>query len=188
MERRGILRCKILMLVELKQNKTKLTIKNAQGLFTQIFQISLIPYFLARYSALEYSHWSRDGLGWLKDSPIREQLPDAIVLCVAMAFWCHGTMVSTREKALARKDVVTQTECPHTAVQVSGCSKCLSMLPLAKGGRDSTFVRHEQVDDLLNMVVKLKEELERLIQCEQEIDWWSNSPLNLQERHKGDTS
>lgn len=55
-ERRGILRCKILMLVELKQNKTKLTIKNAQGLFTQIFQISLIPYFLARYSALEYSH------------------------------------------------------------------------------------------------------------------------------------
>lgn len=49
------------MLVELKQNKTKLTIKNAQGLFTQIFQISLIPYFLARYSALEMHSTLKQG-------------------------------------------------------------------------------------------------------------------------------
>ena len=46
------------------------------------------------------------------------------------------------------------------------------------------------MDDLLSVVVKLKEEGKRLRsirECEQETDWWSNSLLNLQERHWGDT-
>jgi len=41
-----------------------------------------------------------------------------------------------------------------------------------KGGRDSTRLRCEQVDDLLSTVVQLKEEVERLRsirQCKQEV-------------------
>lgn len=103
-----------------------------------------------------------------------------------------GAMVSTRQKVLARKNVATQTECPpkSMAIQVSSCSKFLSVLLLVKGSMDSICVRCEQVDNLLSMVVKLKEEVERLRsirECEQEIDLWGNSLLNLQKRHKGDT-
>ena len=39
-------------------------------------------------------------------------------------------------------------------------------------------VRCEQVDELLSLVVELKEEVERLRtirECEREIDWWSDS-------------
>jgi len=46
-------------------------------------------------------------------------------------------------------------------------------LLLVKGGWDSTCVRCEQVDDLLSMVMKLKEEVERLrsiSEYKQEID------------------
>lgn len=67
--------------------------------------------------------------------------------------------------------MATHVACPprNVAVQVPGCSKHLPM----KGSRDFTCVRCEQVDDLLSMVGKLKEEAERLksiIVCEQEID------------------
>ena len=70
--------------------------------------------------------------------------------------------------------------CPprNVAVQVPSCSKRLPV----KGGRDFTCVRCEQVDDLLSMVVKLKEEAERfrsITECKQEVDLWSNSLLNL---------
>lgn len=72
------------------------------------------------------------------------------------------------------------SECPpeNVAVQVSSCSKCLSLLLLMTGGKNSTCVRCEQMDDLLSMVAKLKEEVEklrRIKECEQEIGWWSNS-------------
>lgn len=49
------------------------------------------------------------------------------------------------------------------------------MLPL-KGGRDTTYVSCEQVDDLLNLVAELSKEVERLRRIrksEQEIDWWT---------------
>ena len=52
------------------------------------------------------------------------------------------------------------------------------MLLPEEGGRDSTCVRHEQVDEHLSLVVELKEEVERLRtirEYEQEIDWWSDS-------------
>lgn len=51
-----------------------------------------------------------------------------------------------------------------------------------KGGGASTSVRREQVGDLLSVVEELKEKGERLRnnrECEQEIDWWSNSVLNV---------
>lgn len=72
-------------------------------------------------------------------------------------------VVSTRQRALARKSVATVTEClPKNVVgQVSGCSEYLSLLLLVKAGRDSTCIKHEQVDDLLSTMVKL-EEVKRL--------------------------
>ena len=64
------------------------------------------------------------------------------------------------------------------AVRVSGCRDCLRLLLPGEGGRDSTYVRCEQVDELIQLVVELKEEVQRLRtirECEWEIDWWSDS-------------
>lgn len=47
------------------------------------------------------------------------------------------------------------------------------------------------MEDLLSMVTELKKEVERLRhirECEQEIDWWSNSLPYLQESQRGDIS
>ena len=50
----------------------------------------------------------------------------------------------------------------HAAVQVSGCGECLALSLLQEGSRDTTCVRCEQVEDLLSLVGKLNEEVERL--------------------------
>lgn len=50
-----------------------------------------------------------------------------------------------------------------SAVQVSVCSECLSLLLPLKGSRDSTCMISEQVVDLLCVVVELKKEVERLM-------------------------
>ncbi|XP_074667595.1 uncharacterized protein LOC141917867 [Strix aluco] len=98
-------------------------------------------------------------------------------------------MVSTRVKTTTRKNMSTQTElpCKHAAVQVPGCRECLSLSVLSEGTSDNTCVRCDQLDDLLSLVVELKEEVERLRsirECEREIDWWSNTlaPLKQQEQ------
>lgn len=93
-------------------------------------------------------------------------------------------MVSTRQRAYSKKTMATQMEgLPrNVAVQVSGCWECLSLLLPGEGGRDSTCVRCKQVDELLSLVVELKEEVERLKairECERETDWWSD-PLACQ--------
>ena len=65
----------------------------------------------------------------------------------------------------------------HSA-QVSGCSECQSLAFAVLGERDSTCVRCDQLNDLLSLVVDLKEEVERLRsikECEREIDWWSQT-------------
>ena len=98
-------------------------------------------------------------------------------------------MVSTRPKAVARRNVATQTELTrkHTAVQVSGCRECLSLSAVPEGGRDTTCVRCDQVDDLLGLVAELKEEVERLRsirECEREIDWWSRTLPSLRQRQQ----
>ena len=92
-------------------------------------------------------------------------------------------MVSTRQRACTRKTVATQTEgLPrNVAVQVSGCRECQSLLLLREDGKDATCVRCEQVDELLSLVVELREEVERLRtirECEQ-IDWWSDSERKM---------
>ena len=48
----------------------------------------------------------------------------------------------------------------NMAVQVSGCKECLSLLLPAEGGRVSTCVRCEQMNELLSLVVELKEKVE----------------------------
>ncbi|KFU84659.1 hypothetical protein M959_03165, partial [Chaetura pelagica] len=76
--------------------------------------------------------------------------------------------------------VGTQTELPsrHAAVQVSGCSECLSLALVSEGTSDSACVRCEQVNDLLRQVVELTEEVARLRairEYESEIDGWSQT-------------
>jgi len=82
-------------------------------------------------------------------------------------------MVSTRQKALAKKTVAAQTESlPRTAAVERG-RECLSLLLPPKDDRDATCVRCEQVDDLLSVVAELKEEVKRLRtikECELEVD------------------
>lgn len=66
----------------------------------------------------------------------------------------------------------------NVVVQVSGFREFLNLLLLVKGSRDMIYVRCDQVDDLLCMMVELKEEMERLRstrKCKQAIDWWNNS-------------
>ena len=72
----------------------------------------------------------------------------------------------------------------HAAVQVSGCGECLALSLLQEGSWDTTCVRCEQVEDLLSLVVELKEEVERLRSiwdCGKRIDRWSCARLSLQE-------
>jgi len=85
-------------------------------------------------------------------------------------------------KAAAKKNVETQTEVPKqdASVQVFGCSEFQSLAFAVLGERDSTCVRCDQLNDLLSLVVDLKEEVERLRsikECEREIDWWSQTLL-----------
>ena len=62
-----------------------------------------------------------------------------------------------------KDSILTQMEgLPRNVdVQVSGCTQRLSLLLPGEGGRNSTCVRCEQVEDLLSMVAELKEEVER---------------------------
>ena len=56
----------------------------------------------------------------------------------------------------------------------------------AGSARACCCVRCEQVDELLSLVVELREEVERLRtirECEQEIDWWSDSERKMQRSH-----
>jgi len=75
----------------------------------------------------------------------------------------------------------------HTAVQVSGCRECLSMVLVPEDSRDNSCVLCDQVDDLLSLVAELKEEVERLRsirECEREIDWWSCTLQSLRPRQQ----
>ena len=86
-------------------------------------------------------------------------------------------MAVPRWKATARKNVETQTEVlkQDGSVQVSGCSECQSLAFAVLGEGDSSHVRCDQLNDLLSLVVDLKEEVERLRsikKCERKIDWW----------------
>ncbi|XP_072204137.1 uncharacterized protein [Excalfactoria chinensis] len=87
-----------------------------------------------------------------------------------------------RRKAAARRSVKTQTEVHkrHASVQVTGCSECHSLaLEVPVDGSCACF-RCDQINDLLSMVVCLKEEVERLRSIkdsENEIDWWCQALL-----------
>ena len=102
-------------------------------------------------------------------------------------------MVSTRTRAIARRDVAMQTELPqkHAATQVSGCRECQGLALMMEGCRDNIGMRCEQVEDLLSMVAELKEEVTRLRtirECKREIDWWSHSLPSLRRAHQLEAS
>ena len=68
------------------------------------------------------------------------------------------------------------------AQKCGGSGLCLQgvseLLLLMEDGKDATCMRCEQVDELLSLVVKLREEVENLRtirECEWEADWWSDS-------------
>lgn len=88
-------------------------------------------------------------------------------------------MVSTRQKVLERKksdtDWVPVHKCGCPGFWLQGVP--LSLLLLVEGGRDTTCMRCEQVEDLLIPVAELEEEerLRSIRDCEQEVDWWTNS-------------
>jgi len=50
----------------------------------------------------------------------------------------------------------------HASVHIHGCSECQSLALAVQGGRDDICVRCDQLDDLLFLMVDLKEEVERL--------------------------
>ena len=77
----------------------------------------------------------------------------------------------------------------HAVVQVSGCRECLVLSLLQEGSWDTTRVQCEQVDDLLSLVMELKEEVESLTSiwvCGKGINWWSCTLPSLQEGCGGD--
>lgn len=78
-------------------------------------------------------------------------------------------------KAAAKKNVETRTEVPeqHASAQVSDCSECQSLAFIVLGEGDNTCVRCNRLNDLLSLVVDLKEEVERMRsikECERKTD------------------
>lgn len=65
-------------------------------------------------------------------------------------------MVSTKQKALTKITVATQTNClsQNASVQVASCRECLNLLLPMKGGRDTTCVTCEQVGNLISLVAE----------------------------------
>lgn len=90
--------------------------------------------------------------------------------------------------ALTRKDAATLTEPPqkHAAVQGSGCRESQSLVLILYSSRDESCVRYDQIDDLLSLVVELREEVERLSirDFEEEIDSWEHSLPSLRQIHQ----
>ena len=87
---------------------------------------------------------------------------------------------SLPDSGLAPKKLMTQTEgLPRNLViQVCGCGDCLSLQLPGEDGKDTTCMSSKQVDELLIVVVEVREEAERLRtirECEREIGWWCDS-------------
>lgn len=97
--------------------------------------------------------------------------------------WCMH-----REENKGMKCVATQTEITSrdASVQVTGCEECHSLAFAVPQEAGSTCTRCEQLNDLLSLVISLKEEVERLRtikECEREIDWWCQSLSTSGSRH-----
>jgi len=83
-------------------------------------------------------------------------------------------------KADGKICVATQTEVPSwdASTQVTGCVDCWSLAFAVPDDGGHTCIRCDQLNDLLSLVIDLKEEVERLRtikDCEREIDRWCQS-------------
>lgn len=80
--------------------------------------------------------------------------------------------------------MVSQMELPKKLPKYSVAGTCLSLALIWMDSRDDTCVQCDQVDDLLSLVAKLKEEGEKLRttrECEKEIDCWSHILQSIRE-------
>lgn len=89
-----------------------------------------------------------------------------------------------KRRASAKKNVQILTEIPlqHASAQVCGCRECQGLAFAMQGDGDSACVRCKVLNNILSLVVDLKEEVERLSsirECERETDWWCQSPWAL---------
>ena len=85
-----------------------------------------------------------------------------------------------KRKADGKICVATQTEAPSrdASTQVTGCVDCWSLAFAVPDDGGRTCIRCDQLNNLLSLVIDLKEEVERLRtikDCEREIDWWCQS-------------
>lgn len=90
-------------------------------------------------------------------------------------------MISTWSKAIPSSSMVTQMELPKKLPKSSVAGTCLSLALIWMDSRDDTCV---QVDDLLSLVAKLKEEGQKLRttrECEKKIDCWSHILQSIRE-------
>ena len=82
----------------------------------------------------------------------------------------------------AKKSMETQTEAPaqDASTQVTGCDESQRLAFAVPGDGGSTCIRCDELNDLVSLVVDLKEEVERLRtikECERETDCWCQSLL-----------
>lgn len=107
-------------------------------------------------------------------------------------------MVTTRKMTVAsmsstttRSDAASQTELlwEHATTQTSGCRVCPTLTPVSDGNDGHTCRRCAQVEDLLQLVMELREEVSRLRsirECEREIDSWSRILHPMTETQQAD--
>ncbi len=97
--------------------------------------------------------------------------------------------VITRQRAAAKRHAETESTSVRATVQVSGYGECLALSLLQESSQGTTCVQCEQVEDLLSLVVELKEEVEGLRSirdCGKGIGRWSCARPSLQEGCGGD--
>ncbi|KGL92731.1 hypothetical protein N301_10736, partial [Charadrius vociferus] len=85
----------------------------------------------------------------------------------------------------------SQTEllCEHVATQASGCRVCPAFMPVSDGCSEHGCGRCAQVEELLRLVMELREEVSRLRvirECEREIDAWSRTLSPMTETQQAD--
>jgi len=70
----------------------------------------------------------------------------------------NGYILCTHQNGCGKPELPQK----HAAVQVCSCRECQSLSLVTDGSSEKSFVRCDQVDDLLGLVAELGEEVERL--------------------------
>lgn len=97
---------------------------------------------------------------------------------------CTSAALTREQKAMSATDGASQAELrrEHAATQVSGCRVCPAPMPGLKGSSEHTCGRCASGEELLSLVVELREEVSRLRivrESEEETDYWNCTLLSL---------